>query len=395
MKIVMAPSGFKECLDAEEVAAAMERGARRFDPSLELDVIPMMDGGEGFAKSIVKLKGGQLVYREVTGPVGKIVPSFFGMFEENGKRTAVIEMAAVAGLKLVPRDQRNPLKTTTYGVGEMIRHALDMRADDVLIGCGDSGTSDGGAGMAQALGARFYDKTRREIQVQGGGDLLNVDFIDTRGLDPRLKQVVIDVACNWKNVLCGDHGVARVFGPQKGATPEQVEKLSSALEHYAGLIQEATAIDVRYLPGSGASGGLGAGLIAFVGAALHPRFSVIMNYMNVEDRITSADIVMTAEGSLDFQTPNEKIPSEVARMAKKSNIPVIALTGTIGQGAELNYTAGIDAYCSIIPKPTTLESAMTNAPRWIEESTEAALRQVYIGMEVAKRTLHPFEVVPK
>lgn len=384
----MVPSGFKECMDAEEVALAMERGARRFDLSADLEVIPMIDGGEGFAKTIVKLKDGTLVYKNVTGPVGEQVSSYFGIFEEKGKRTAVIEMAAVAGLKLVPRDQRNPLKTTTYGVGELILSALDLDVDHILIGCGDSGTSDGGAGMAQALGVRFYDKKHQLMHIHGGKDLLKVDCIDVSHLDKRLERVIIDVACNWENVLCGEKGVARVYGPQKGATSEQVEQLSLALAHYASLIQDALSIDVRLTPGSGASGGLGAGLIAFTGAFLHPRFNLIIDYINIEERISMADIIMTAEGSLDFQTPNGKIPSEVARIAQKYNIPVIAITGTIGKGAELNYQAGIDAYSSIIQKPTTLEEAMDNAPKWIEESTESVLRQVAIGLKIAKRNLN-------
>jgi glycerate kinase len=385
MKIVIVPSGFKECLDAEEVALAMERGVKRFDPSIDMEVVPMIDGGEGFAKAITNIKGGELIYKEVIGPVGEKIQSHFGIFVENDKRTAVIEMAAVSGLKLVPRDQRNPLKTTTYGVGELILSALDIGVDHILIGCGDSGTSDGGAGMAQALGVQFFDKNHQLVHINGGGDLLKVDYLDLTHLNGRLQTVAIDVACNWQNVLCGEQGVARVFGPQKGATSKQVEKLSSALEHYAALIQEAVGKDVRSLPGSGASGGLGAGLIAFTGATLHPRFDIIMDYINIEEKILTADIVLTAEGSLDFQTPNGKIPSEVARIAKKYDIPVIALTGTIGKGASLNYQAGIDAYISIIPRPTTLEHSMKKAPKWIEESTESVLRQVGIGLGIAKR----------
>ncbi|MBZ5749673.1 glycerate kinase family protein [Metabacillus rhizolycopersici] len=385
MKIVIVPSGFKECLDAEEVALAMERGVRRFDQTIDMEVIPMIDGGEGFAKTIVNLKDGELIYQQVTGPVGEKVLSHFGLFVENDKRTAVIEMAAVSGLKLVPRDQRNPLKTTTYGVGELILSALDLGVDNILIGCGDSGTSDGGAGMAQALGVQFFDKKHRYVHINGGEDLLKVDSLDLTKLDKRLQTVAIDVACNWQNILCGEEGVARVFGPQKGATPVQVEQLSSALEHYATLIQETVGTDVRSLPGSGASGGLGAGLIAFTGATLHPRFDIIMDYINIEEKILTADIVFTAEGSLDFQTPNGKIPSEVARIAKKNNIPVIAITGTIGKGADLNYHAGIDAYSSIIQKPTSLEMAIKKAPKWIEESTESVLRQVTIGLDIAKR----------
>ncbi|MCS0543405.1 glycerate kinase, partial [Aeromonas veronii] len=191
-------------------------------------------------------------------------------------------------------------------------------------------------------------------------------------IDRRLKNVSIDVACNWKNELWGDKGVARVYGPQIGATSEQVEVLSSALENYAAVIQETTGLNVRSLPGSGASGGLGAGLLAFTNATLHPRFDIIMNFINIEEEISTADIVFTAEGSLDFQTPHGKIPAEVARIAKKNDIPVIAITGTIGKGAKLNYEAGIDAYSSIIKRPVSLELAMKKAPKWIEESTESA-----------------------
>lgn len=385
MKIVMVPSGFKECLDAEEVAAAMKRGVKRFDQSIDVDVIPMIDGGEGFAKTIVNIKDGELIYRKVTGPVGRKIKSHFGIFVENGKRTAVIEMAAVSGLKLVPHNLRNPLKTTTYGVGELILAALDLGVDNLLIGCGDSGTSDGGAGMAQALGVQFLDEKQQVVDIQGGKDLMSVDAIVTDQIDKRLQDVSINVACNWKNILCGEKGVARVFGPQKGATPKQVEQLSSALEYYADLIQRAAGIDVRSMSGSGASGGLGAGLIAFTGAKLHPRFDIIMDYINIEEKIAAADIVFTAEGSLDFQTPNGKIPAEVARIAKKSGIPVIAITGTIGKGAKLNYHAGIDAYCSIIQKPISLEKAIEKAPKWIEQSTESVLRQVWVGLELAQR----------
>ncbi|MEH7378894.1 glycerate kinase [Bacillus sp. JJ1533] len=387
MKIVIVPSGFKECLDAQEVALAMERGVRRFDSSIEPIVIPMVDGGEGFVKTIISIKGGDLIYKKVTGPVGRKVSSYFGIYEENGKRIAVIEMAAVSGLKLVPRNLRNPLKTTTYGVGELILAALDIGVDHILIGCGDSGTSDGGAGMAQALGAEFFNKKQQLVQIKGGEDLLKVESLNTTNIDRRLKNVTIDVACNWKNILCGATGVARVFGPQKGATPKQVEVLSLALENYADVIEEATGQDVRSLPGSGASGGLGAGLVAFTNAILHPRFEIIMNFINIEEEISKADIVFTAEGSLDFQTPNGKIPAEVARIAKKNQIPVIAITGTIGKGANLNYQAGIDAYSSIIKRPVSLETAMKNAPKWIEESTESALRKIAIGWGMANKNM--------
>jgi len=385
MKIVIIPSGFKECLDAEEVAIAMEKGIRRLDPYANIEIIPMIDGGEGFAKTLVHMKGGTLIQREVTGPVGKKVLSHFGVFQENGVTTAVIEMAAVAGLKLVPRHMRNPLRTTTYGVGELIREALDLHVDRILIGCGDSGTSDGGAGMAQALGVRFIGYDKQLLPILGGGDLLNIAEIDQTRLDPRLHQVKIDVACNWHNILCGDLGVARVFGPQKGASPREVALLSSGYDHYANLIKNVTGMDLRYVPGSGASGGLGAGLVAFAGATLHSRFDIIMNYINIEQHMGDADLVLTAEGCLDEQTPYGKIPSEVARIAKRFSVPVIAITGTIGKGADANYNSGIDAYMSIIQKPTTLEKAMLKASVWIEDSAEAALRQIRIGVQITER----------
>ncbi|WP_174614866.1 glycerate kinase family protein [Virgibacillus ihumii] len=385
MKVAIIPSGFKECLGAEEVAVAMKNGARRFDPFIKTDIVPMVDGGEGFAKAITKIKQGQLFHKKVTGPVGEQVKSHYGMFSENNKWTAVIEMAAVAGLKMVPSNQRNPLKTTTYGVGELIIDALDNGADQIIIGCGDSGTSDGGSGMAQAFGVRFLDDNNHAVHINGGEDLHRVAAIDTSNLDIRLQQTKIEVACNWTNVLCGNKGVANVFGPQKGATPEQVRTLSQALEHFADLIEQHTTINVRQMPGSGASGGLGAGLHAFAGAQLRPRFELIMDFIQIEEKIAQADLVITAEGSLDFQTVNGKIPSEVARIAQKYNTPVVAITGTVGRDAQLNYGSGIHAYSSIIQKPVTLEQAMFQAPKWIEESVEGILRHITIGLKMSRR----------
>ncbi|CDQ38070.1 MULTISPECIES: glycerate kinase family protein [Virgibacillus] len=385
MRVVMIPSGFKECLQVGEVAEAMERGARRFDKTMDIKVVPMIDGGEGFTKTIINIKGGQLVHREVVGPVGEKVPSYFGVIRENGKRTAVIEMAAVAGLHLVPVQQRNPLKTTSYGVGELIIHALDYGVDHILIGCGDSGTSDGGAGMAEALGVRFYNDKQQLITVEGGERLIEVAEVDTSELDKRLHHIPVDVACNWKNVLCGNQGVARIFGPQKGATPSQVDLLSEGFERYATVIETAIGVNVRMIPGGGASGGLGAGLAAFTGAKLHERFSLIRRFIDIEQAIATADVVFSAEGSLDFQTPNGKVPAEVARIAKKYDVPVILIAGAIGKGATANYRAGIHAYTSITQKPVVLQEALELAPIWIADSIESILRQIDIGKKVAKR----------
>ncbi|WP_414044175.1 glycerate kinase [Macrococcus sp. EM39E] len=384
MKIVVVPSGFKESLSAEEVGLYIQQGINKVDSSYDITVIPMVDGGEGFAQTITKLKAGQLVYHSVTGPIGETINSFYGCYYENGLKTAVIEMAAIAGLKNVPKHLRNPLNTTTYGVGEMMLKAIEDGAERILIGCGDSGTNDGGIGMAQALGVRCYDALGNLIQVIGGGQIHHIASIDYSGLNHTIKNIPIDAAVNWKNILCGEKGVARVYGPQKGATPEQVDLLARNLEYLADLYHEISTEDLKYGNGTGASGGLGAGLIAVCGAKLHPRFNIIMKYIQISDAIRNTDLVFTAEGCLDYQTPHGKIPSEVARIAKNYNKPVIALAGTIGKNAKINYESGIDAYSSIIPQPTTLEGSIHDASKWLINCAENAMRKVMIGIMIAK-----------
>lgn len=387
MKIVIIPSGFKECLEAEEVASAIDKGIRRFDSAVDTHVIPMVDGGEGFVKTIIKIKKGELKFIDATNPVGEKVQTYFGLYEENNVKTAVIEMAAIAGLRMVPLHQRNPLNTHTYGVGELILAALESGATHILFGCGDSGTSDGGAGMAQALGAKFFNQNHQPIEITGGGCLSDIAYMDLTNIDSRLSQVQINVACNWHNVLCGPKGVAHVFAPQKGASFLEVEILANGLSHFANLIEKATGHNVKTLPGSGASGGLGAGLVAFAGAKLFPRYEIIMKYIQIEEHLEGADLVLTAEGCIDRQTPNGKIPAEVARLAKQLGIPVIAITGSIGKDAWVNYTSGIDAYMSIIQKPTSLEKAMEDAANLIADCAEAAVRQIQVGYRIAERKL--------
>jgi glycerate kinase len=277
LRILIAPSGFKESLEVDEVANCIEAGILRVFPSAQIHKAPLVDGGEGFSKALVAATDGTLHELTVTGPVGQPVNSHFGFLGGTEVKTAVLEMAAAAGLRLVPRNVRDPLVTTTYGVGELIKAALDAGAERLLIGCGDSGTNDAGAGMAQALGVRLLDAEGNELG-RGGGELAKLDRIDLSQRDPRLELVQIDVACNWHNILCGPHGVARVFGPQKGASPETVEKLASVLDRFADVIERDTGIDVREMPGGGASGGLGTGLSALLGATLHSRYDIVMQY---------------------------------------------------------------------------------------------------------------------
>lgn len=393
MRIVVVPSGFKESLSAEEVGQSIARGIKKVNPDHQVTTIPMVDGGEGFVDTITKLKEGKKVKTHVMGPVGKPIESFFGVFEENGVKTAVIEMAAIAGLRHVPQNMRNPLNTTTFGVGETIIKALEIGAERILIGCGDSGTSDGGVGMAQALGVKFLNINGVEIFVNGGGEIDRIHGVDMRYMDARVHLVDIDVAVNWTNLLCGKKGVARVYGPQKGASSENVEQLSNNLEHLARLIKSFKKEDVSLMNGGGASGGLGAGLHGFLNARLHPRFEIIMKYIEISDAIKNADLVITAEGCIDFQTPNGKIPSEVARIAKIHEKPVIAFAGTIGHNAKINYQSGIDAYSSIIPEPTTLENSILDADKWLENCSENALRHIMIGINLGNQMYVTKDVV--
>jgi glycerate 2-kinase len=377
--VLVAPSGFKESLGADDVAEQIASGVMRAMPQARVIQAPMVDGGEGFTEALVGATGGTMHRLHVTGPVGEPVESFFGFLGGRAHKTAVVEMAAAAGLRLVPRDRRNPMLTTSFGVGELIRAALDAGAQRILLGCGDSGINDGGAGMAQALGARLLDAQGQELGL-GGGELARLDRIDLASLDPRLAQVQLDAAVNWHNVLLGERGVARVFGPQKGATPEQVVVLEGALERYAAQVFATTGIEVGCIPGGGASGGLGAGFAALLGGTLHPRYDIVMQYLELDRLIEQADLVITAEGSLDFQTPHGKIPAEVAHRAKKRGLPVIALAGTIGKGVRINFDHGIDAFASILSRPCTLDEAIADAKKLLTRAAEDAMRMVKVGM---------------
>ena len=382
--ILVAPSGFKESIDVEDVTSAIASGVRRVLPGARILRAPMVDGGEGFTRAIVEATGGTIHSADVTGPVGRPVESFFGMMGGEQSRTAIIEMAAAAGLRLVPRDMRDPTQTTSRGVGELILAALDAGANRILIGCGDSGINDGGAGMAQALGARLLDKSGKQIG-EGGAELCRLATIDLNTLDPRLADVQIDVAVNWHNVLLGPKGVARVFGPQKGATPEQVEMLESGLRNYAECIFSATGLDIGLSNGSGASGGLGTGLVVFAGATLHPRYDIVMKYLAFDELLQDADLVITAEGSLDGQSPYGKVPCEVARRARAQDVPTIAIAGTIGKGVTETFDNGIDAFASIIKRPCTLEEAIDKGEKFLERAAEDAMRMVLVGTKLTAR----------
>lgn len=388
MHVLIAPSGFKESLSATQAADSMAAGVLAAMPEAKVTKIPVVDGGEGFTEGLVAITGGTLHRVQVTGPVGDPVKSHFGFLGGSDHKTAIVEMAAAAGLRLVPRDRRNPTQTTSFGVGELIRSALDAGAERIILGCGDSGINDGGAGMAQALGARLLDGDGEEIGL-GGAELARLCNIDLSRLDPRLQHVRVDAAVNWNNVLLGPRGVARIFGPQKGATPIQVLELEEALEVYAAVIQLDLGLDIATQPGCGASGGLGAGLSALIGATLHPRYDVVMQYFDIDSHLESANLVLTAEGRIDDQTPHGKVPVEVARRAKRHGIPVIALAGSIGKGAYANLKHGIDAYASISKGPCSLDEAILDGCELLAHAAEHAVRMVGIGVDLSARERVP------
>lgn len=386
-RVLVAPSGFKESLSAAEVADAISAGVRRVIPGVHVTAVPIADGGEGTAATLAEATGGTLVPATVTGPVGTPVDSHFALLGGAAEGTAVVEMAAAAGLALVPRDHRDPTRTTTHGVGELIAAALDTGCERLLVGCGDSGTCDGGAGALTALGARVTDAAGDPLP-DGGAALRHAAGVDLAGLHPRLAEVEIVVACNPHNVLCGRQGVARVFGPQKGASAEQVETLAAALRNWADLLAAASGRDVDFRKGlgTGASGGLGAGLAA-VGARLVSRFDALLDSglagVRLDELVAQADLVITAEGAIDFQTPRGKVPAEVARRAQRAGTPVLAMAGSLGDGASDVHDVGIDAMASIIPVPMRLRDAVRDGARLLTESTERTLRVMALGASVS------------
>ncbi|MFD2472151.1 glycerate kinase family protein [Amycolatopsis silviterrae] len=381
-RFLVAPSGFKESLPAEEVAAAIAAGIRRVVPGAVVDLVPLADGGEGSARTLAAATGGELVPAVVTGPVGDPVSAHFAILGGDGPRTGFVEMAAAAGLRLVPARLRDPGRTTTHGVGELIAAALDAGCRRIVVGCGDSGTCDGGAGALHALGAKFLDANGTPVRPDGTA-LADVVQLDLSGLDERLASADVVVACNEHNVLTGPRGVARVFGAQKGATADQADSLSATMDHWAKLLEHHCGADLRTAPGGGASGGLGAGLAGALGARLVPRFEVLPGRAALAAALPGTDLVLTAEGALDAQSPSGKVPGEVARQAKRHGKPVIALAGTIGVGARTAHDAGIDAFAGILPAPLSLPEAIARTAELVTDATERTLRLVLLGTALA------------
>lgn len=376
MKIVVAPDSFKENLSARDVAEAIAAGVRDAAPGAEVVCVPMADGGEGTVEALVDATSGRLVEREVTAPLGDKRRARFGILGDGA--TAVIEMASASGLPLVPPERRNPLLTTTFGTGELIAAALEAGVEKILIGIGGSATVDGGAGMAGALGVRLLDAGGSDVPP-GGGGLARLDRIDVSGIHPRVADVSVEVACDVENPLTGATGAARVYGPQKGATPEQVEILDAALGRLAEVIRRDLGVDVASIPGSGAAGGLGAGLVAFLAAVLRGGVDMVVEAVRLDEKMKGASLVITAEGRLDRQSAFGKTPIGVAAAAKKLGLPVVALAGSVGEGAREVLDRGIDAFFSIAPGPMSLDESFRRAPELLRRTAAHVMRLHLIG----------------
>lgn len=363
MKFVLAPDSFKGGMTAKEAADAMQAGLQKIFPEAVFEKVPMADGGEGTVQSLVDATNGHIIDKQVTGPLGNSVQAKYGILG-NGE-TAVIEMASASGIQFVNDQTHNPLITTTYGTGELMLDAMSQGIKQIILGIGGSATNDGGAGMAQALGAKLLDENNQQLSF-GGGQLGQLDHIDVSGINPSVKTTKIIIASDVTNPLVGPDGASAVFGPQKGATPEMVKTLDANLQHYADIIKRDLHHDLANLPGAGAAGGLGAGLLAFTNSEMQKGIDIVIEYSHLKQRAEKADYVFTGEGGIDFQTKFGKTPYGVAQATKSvsPNAPVIVLAGNVGSGIDSLYDKdAIDAIFPIVPGVTTLDQAIADGPK--------------------------------
>ncbi len=379
MKVIIAPQAFKGSISALRAAEAMAEGVRRVSPEVDTVLVPVADGGDGTLETLVEASGGEVRTSEVTGPLGERRTAVWGAMGDG--RTAVIEMARTSGLALVAVEDRNPLIATTYGLGEAMRDALDAGFRRFIVGIGGSATNDAGAGMAQALGARLLDAGGADLPP-GGAALAGLDRIDLAGLDARISDSDVAVACDVSNPLTGPEGASAVYGPQKGATPEMVRQLDAALVHLVDVVRRDLGVEIETVPGAGAAGGLGGGMIGFLGGRLQAGVDIVLSAVGLEDRLEGADLVLTGEGSVDYQTVYNKAPIGVARLAKARGIPVVAIAGSLGEGYKEVHDHGIDAALVITSGPMTLAQASDRAHELVTDAAEQAMRLMVAGSRV-------------
>ena len=381
MKIVIAPDSFKESLSAPEVALAIERGIKRALPQATVVRVPMADGGEGTVEAVLGATTSERRVNTVLDALGRPIEATWARLPED---TAVIEMACAAGLEHIKPAERDPMHATSYGVGELIRHALDSGAQHIVLGLGGSATNDAGAGMLEALGLRLLDQHDQPL-IRGGLALAQLVTLDASALDPRLANIRVTIASDVNNPLCGTKGASAIFGPQKGATPDQVQVLDAALNHFADVCAQTLGRDMRHAPGSGAAGGLGFAAHAWLRTTFKPGAEVVANIGGLAHAVQGADLVITGEGRMDAQTLLGKTPMGVAQIAKQAGVPVIAIAGSLGDGYQALYEAGIQAAFSLAPGPCTLADACQQAATLLEDRAQDIMR-VWLASRLAANT---------
>ncbi len=375
MNILIAPDSFKDCLSAKKVGEAMRKGIMAVPGKWNIRMVPMADGGEGTLEALVDATNGTYINTEAYDPLLRLIQVKYGILGDGN--TAVIEMAAVSGIELLKPEERNPWITSSIGTGQLVKEALDKGCKRIIVGIGGSATNDAGVGLAEALGIRFLDRNGRPVGY-GGGKLSEISRIETQEFDRRLKKCEIYIACDVTNTLTGPQGASMVYASQKGAGREMVKQLDANLAYFAGLVKSQLNREIDIIPGAGAAGGLGAGFLAFTPAVLQPGFEIVRHETRLDEHIHWADIVITGEGKIDFQTQFGKTPMGVAGAAKKSGKPVIAIAGTLGEGYQELYTLGFDAIFSIIDKPMTLNEALILSPELIERFSNSLIRLLTI-----------------
>lgn len=373
-KFILAPDSFKESMRAKEVCIAMEKGIRRVIPNAEIMQIPMADGGEGTVQSLIDSTKGKIFYKEVLDPLGNRIKARFGILGD--KKTAIIEMAEASGLELINVEERNPIITTSYGTGELIKAALDFDVNTIVIGLGGSATNDAGVGMLQALGGRFLDEDNKEVNF-GGGELGRIKKIDLSNFDKRIENVKIEVACDVKNNLTGKNGASYIFAKQKGANEKMIEILDLNLRSFANVVKNTLDIDINNIEGAGAAGGMGASLVGFCGGELNRGIDIVIKYSRLEELIKGTDYIFTGEGSIDSQTKFGKTISGIAILGKKYNIPVIALGGKVDSNIKELYDLGVTAAFGILNSVMTLEEALKSGKENIESTVENIVRILF------------------
>ena len=374
-KILISPQEFKESLTGLEVANAIQEGINKADSKIKTSLVPVADGGDGTLQTMVDVTGGEIITETVRDPLGRNIDSVWGKLGDDN--SAVIEMAKASGLALLNENEKSATLTSTYGTGQLFKFALDQGIDNFIIGIGGSATNDGGAGFVSALGAKLYDENGKEVE-SNGISLSSIRDIDMSNFDERVKNTSVRVACDVTNPLCGNEGASAIFGPQKGANPEEVNLLDKNLLHWASLIKDQLGKDILNVPGAGAAGGLGAGLMAFTDAELSIGANIVLDSLNYDEHLRDVDLVIVGEGSTDKSTQFNKSPVAVAMRAKKLGIPVICLSGSVGEGYSESRDLGISSFFSIVSGPTELKYAIENAHELIVKSTEEIIRSLLL-----------------